>query len=117
MHQGRSLSVKKAQLDPITHRKLLVMMVTVIVAFGVGLCLEKPVADIPQKDVTFVEEIIHYLRALRSDSEGRDGWWFATVHHLERCGAQCRIECCVVAVFCPRQPVNLGARSVAGDAT
>lgn len=92
-------------------------MVTVIVAFGVGLCLEKPVADVAQKDVTFVEEIIHYLRARRSDSEGRDGWWFATVHHLERCGAQCRMECRVVVVFWPRQLVNPGARSVVGDAT
>jgi hypothetical protein len=91
-------------------------MVIVTLAFGVCLHLEKPVANVPQKDVALVEEIINYMRVRRSSSEWCDGRWFAIVHHLKRRGAQCRMERRVVALFCPGQPVILGVWSVACDA-
>jgi hypothetical protein len=54
-------AVKETETDPITHRKLQLTVVIIIVAFGVLFNVEKTLADLRKEGVAIAEEHIDHL--------------------------------------------------------
>lgn len=59
--KGRCLTMEQPQPDPVSHDELQVTIVGVVVALGVGLCLQEAVADFRQEDVPLLQHVVHGL--------------------------------------------------------
>jgi hypothetical protein len=80
-------------------------MVAVVLKLVVVLRLLEPLSHLEDELIALYQLMVHRQQARLTGCVSAQGWWLATVDHLEWSCAERRAEAGVVAVLCPCQPL------------
>ena len=111
-----SWHVKQVKPDPITHRKLQLTVVGVVVVLGVLSGLENTLADVREEGVVVVEQRVDCLCLGRVGGMWQQRQRGPTVDDLEWCRTECRVEGGVVEVLRLGEPVDPGSQTISCSA-